>query len=366
MIETRSKMDDRLPNRIVKGRASASARSGRFEKLTREIVLDGWTPEEDLVAPRPRTEILPDTSRTVLARNQSPDIPFDRSVNPYRGCEHGCIYCYARPTHAYLGLSPGLDFETKLFTKKDAAKQLRAELSKPGYSPAPIGFGANTDPYQPVEKALGISRSILEVLRDFGHPVLVTTKGALVTRDIDILGEMASRGLAHVAISVTTLDRHLANRLEPRASTPALRLGAIEALAKAGIPVSILAAPVIPGLTDQETEAILAEGAKAGATGAGYTLLRLPLEIRELVEEWLTLHAPDRKDKVLNLIRSIRGGALNVSEFGARMKGTGPYADMIRQRFRLACRRHGLDAPRPALRCDLFRVPGRAQQLGLF
>lgn len=358
-------MDGIEAARKIKGRGAASSRSGRFEAFTREVVSDGWTPEADLVEPRPATQILDDSSRTVLARNQSPDVPFDRSINPYRGCEHGCIYCFARPTHAYLGLSPGLDFETKLFVKRDAARQLRAELSKPGYRPAPIGFGANTDPYQPIDRDFAISRAILGVLRDFRHPVMVTTKGALVARDADILAEMAAEGLASVAISVTTLDRHLANRMEPRASTPALRLKAIETLAKAGVPVTILTAPIIPGLTDHEFEAILAAGADAGASGAGYTLLRLPLEIKDLVIEWLELNAPDRKDKVLNHVRSIRGGALNVAEFGARMKGQGPYAEIIRQRFRLACKKHGLDGPRPALRCDLFQVPGRAKQLDL-
>lgn len=348
----------------VKGRGAATARTGRFEPISREGVDDGWPGAGD-ETPALRTTVGADAARHVLSRNTSPDVPFDRSVNPYRGCEHGCVYCYARPTHAYLGLSPGLDFETKLFAKHDAAALLAKELSRPGYAPAPIALGANTDPYQPVEKRLEITRAVLGVLRDFRHPAMITTKGALVTRDIDILGEMAALGLAQVAVSVTTLDRRLANRLEPRAATPGRRLQAIETLAKAGIPTSVMVAPVIPALTDAELETILAQAARAGASGAGYTVLRLPHEIKELMAEWLDAHAPGRKDHVLGLVRAMRAGRLNDPRFRSRMKGEGPVADMIAQRFALATRRLGLGAPRAGLRDDLFRVPGRGRQLDL-
>jgi DNA repair photolyase len=351
------------PRDVRKGRGAASNRSGRYERLTRVAVDDGWSGLDEAPPPLPTT-VEVDTSRTVIARNDSPDLGFDRSINPYRGCEHGCAYCYARPTHAWLGLSPGHDFETRLFAKPDAADRLREELSRPNYRCRPIALGTNTDPYQPLERERRITRGILEVLAAHRHPLMITTKSALVTRDIDILAEMGCAGLAKVALSVTTLDRRLANKLEPRASTAEKRLAAIAALAAAGVPTAVMVAPVIPALNDAEIEPILLAAARAGAREASYILLRLPGEVRELFEEWLSAHAPLKAARVMKLVRDTRGGRTYDSRFGVRRTGTGPYAEMIAARFEAAARRYGL-ATRPCkLDCGQFAVPG--PQLSLF
>ena len=353
---------------VSKGRGAVSNRTGRYETQERVLTDDGWgvhDPASDDPPPKLRTTLSVDAARSVIARNRSPDIPFDRSINPYRGCEHGCVYCFARPTHAYYGLSPGKDFETRLFYKPDAAKVLRKELSRPGYRPKPIALGTNTDPYQPVEKTQRLTRQILEVLRDFNHPFTIVTKGALIERDLDLIAEMAEKRMAAVWISVTTLDRRLANRLEPRASTPEKRLAAIDALRHAGVPVGTMVAPVIPALNDWEIERVLEAAAGAGARNAGYVLLRLPLEIKDLFTEWLVAHAPDRASRVLSLVTQTRGGRLYRADWGKRMRGEGPVADLIANRFRLATRRLNLNRPRPALDCSRFAVPGRADQLSL-
>jgi DNA repair photolyase len=350
-------MVEAVADKLVKGRGSVSNRSGRFEPRTRIRVDDGWHQEaEDDLAPL-MTTLTVDSTRTIIARNESPDVPFDRSINPYKGCEHGCIYCFARPTHAYLGLSAGLDFETRLFWKPDAPALLDRELRRKGYEPQPIALGANTDAYQPIERRLGLTRKIIEVLTAFGHPFGIITKSALVLRDLDLIAPMAARGLASVSVSVTTLDRDLARTMEPRASSPSRRLETIRRLAEAGVPVAILASPMIPALNDHELEAILAAGTAAGATSANTILLRLPLELADLFEEWLRTHAPDRADRVLSLLRQSRGGALYRSGFADRMTGTGPYADTLRGRFRTAVRRYGLTGRRWDLRTDLFRPP---------
>ena len=348
-----------VKERQAKGRGAVSNRTGRFERHQREAADDGWDDAAD-----PETEPTPfptslsvDSARTIIARNESPDIPFDRSVNPYRGCEHGCVYCFARPTHAFLGLSPGLDFETRLFHKPDAALLLERAFRKRGYRPAPLALGANTDPYQPVERRLGLTRSILETMGRFSHPVTIITKSDLVLRDQDLLAPLAARGLAHVAVSVTTLDRKLARTMEPRATTPARRIAAIEGLTAAGIPVAVLASPMIPGLNDHELETILETAQAAGATMANTILIRLPLEIAGLFTEWLRTHYPDRADRVLSLIRQCRGGALYQAEVGSRMRGRGPYADLLADRFAKACARLGLNRRRWDLRTDLFAVP---------
>jgi DNA repair photolyase len=345
-----------------KGRGAISNRTGRYEKQERVAVDDGWerspaAGEEEDAPALPRTSVAIDATRTIIARNDSPDIPFDRSINPYRGCEHGCVYCFARPTHAYLGLSPGLDFETKLLMKPDAARLLERELRNPRYRCDVMAMGTNTDPYQPIEREHRITRQILEVLRAFNHPVCIVTKSALITRDIDVLADMAKCNLASVGVSVTTLDRDLARVMEPRASTPPRRLAAIAALAAAGIPTSVMVAPIIPALNDSEIERILAAAAAAGACSADYVLLRLPLEIKELFEEWLDAHAPAKARRVLDLVRQTRDGQLYDSTFGRRMSGTGPVAQLVRQRFRLACRRLGLDRRRLALDVTRFRPP---------
>ena len=351
---------------VRKGRGATSNRVGRYERHAKEAIDDGWgSLDEDL--PPLQTELRPDTSRSVIAWNESPDIPVDRSINPYRGCEHGCVYCYARPTHAFLGLSPGQDFESKLFFKPDAARILEAELAKPSYRCKFIALGTNTDPYQPTEKRLEITRSILQVLAAHDHPLSITTKSALVTRDIDILAPMAAKGLATVSISVTTLDGTLARTLEPRTSTPSKRLDAIRALNDAGVPCGVMVAPCIPGLTDAEMETILDAASAAGAREAAYIALRLPLEIKELFEEWLHSHAPGRAKHVLNLMREMRGDALYQSEFGTRMKGTGPYAALMERRFELACTRLGLNRARATLDTTRFHRPPRTgDQLSLF
>lgn len=343
-----------------RGRSAGINPSGRFEPVSRHVFDDGWNSLEEL--PPFKTEVQVEKPRTIITRNESPDISFDRSINPYRGCEHGCVYCFARPTHSFMGLSPGLDFESKLFAKPDAARLLDKELSKDGYQPRTIAIGTNTDPYQPIEKQYRIMREILEVLEARGHPVGIVTKSALVTRDIDILSRMAERGLAKVALSVTTLDRMLARTMEPRASTPAKRLEAIRQLADAGIPASVMVAPIIPGLTDQEMERILDSAHHAGAREAGYVVLRLPLEVSPIFKDWLLRHYPDRYRHVMSLIRSMREGKDYDSEWGKRMKGAGPYAWQIGRRFEITAKRLGLNAERRTLRTDQFVAAGKDQE----
>lgn len=363
-------MDETLPDVARKGRGAVSNRTGRFEPTTSNKIDDGWDTAEVLADEPLRTTVTDEYPKSIIAKNQSPDIPFDRSINPYRGCEHGCVYCFARPTHAYHGLSPGLDFETKLFAKPHAAKLLEAELSKPGYQPKTIQLGANTDPYQPIEKTRRITRDVLEVLSRFSHPVGVTTKSDLVTRDIDLLAPMAVKNLAAVALSITTLDRTLARTLEPRCPRPDKRLAAVRQLSDAGIPVAVMVAPIIPGLNDHEIEAILTEARAAGAVAAEYVMLRLPLEIHSLFEEWLQAHAPDRAKKVMRLIRETRGGKVYDSDFSQRMSGTGIYAEMIKARFQKALKRSGFEHNRASGFCqrtDLFVRPlGTLDQPSLF
>lgn len=343
-----------------RGRSAGINPSGRFEPVSRHVFDDGWNSLEEL--PPFKTEVQVEKPRTIITRNESPDISFDRSINPYRGCEHGCVYCFARPTHAFMGMSPGLDFESKLFAKPDAARMLDKELSKDGYQPRTIAIGTNTDPYQPIEKQYRIMREILEVLEARGHPVGIVTKSALVTRDIDILSRMAERGLAKVALSVTTLDRMLARTMEPRASTPTKRLEAIRQLSDAGIPASVMVAPIVPGLTDQEMERILDSAYAAGAREAGYVLLRLPLEVAPIFKDWLLRHYPDRYRHVMSLIRSMRDGKDYDSEWGKRMKGSGPYAWQIGRRFEIAAKRLGLNAERRSLRTDRFVAAAKATE----
>jgi DNA repair photolyase len=347
-----------------RGRSAGINPSGRFEPVSRHVFDDGWNSLEEL--PPFKTEVQVEKPRTIITRNESPDISFDRSINPYRGCEHGCVYCFARPTHAFMGLSPGLDFESKLFAKPDAARMLDRELSKPGYQPRTIAIGTNTDPYQPIEKQYRIMREILEVLEARGHPVGIVTKSALVTRDIDILSRMAERGLAKVALSVTTLDRMLARTMEPRASTPTKRLEAIRQLSDAGIPASVMVAPIVPGLNDPELERILDSARAAGAREAGYVILRLPLEVAPIFKDWLLRHYPDRYRHVMSLVRSMRDGKDYDSEWGKRMKGAGPYAWQIGRRFEIAAKRLGLNAERRTLRTDQFVAgAGGSEQLML-
>jgi DNA repair photolyase len=347
------------------GRGAQTNRSGRYEPVAYEPVDDGWESLGELDALATEVQEVP--ARRIITRNESPDISFDRSINPYRGCEHGCIYCFARPTHAFLGLSPGLDFETKLFAKTNAAQALERELADPRYSVRTIAIGTNTDPYQPIERRYRIMRRILEVLSAANHPVGIVTKSALVLRDLDILKPMAERGLVKVALSVTTLDRKLARAMEPRASTPDKRLETLERLVAAGVPTSVMVAPVIPGLTDIEIERILERAAAAGVRQAGYVLLRLPLEIGDLFTEWLQVNCPDRANRVLSLMRSTRGGKLYEAKWGERMTGEGPYAWMIGRRFELAAERLGLNEASVELRTDLFTPPILAgQQLRLF
>ena len=347
-----------------RGRGAGLNPSGRFEPQQRETVDDGWQTWEEL--PPFKTEVQVEKPRTAITRNESPDISFDRSINPYRGCEHGCIYCFARPTHAYMGLSAGLDFESKLFAKPDAAKLLERELAKPGYKPRVIAIGTNTDPYQPIEKEWRLMRQILEVLNRANHPVAIVTKSALVMRDIDILKDMAAKNLVRVGVSVTTLDRKLARTMEPRAATPPRRLEAIQALNEAGIRTAIMVAPIIPALNDHEIERILDAGKAAGAQEASYVILRLPLEVSPLFRDWLLQHYPDRYRHVMSLIRSMRGGKDYDAEFGKRMKGAGPYAWQISRRFEMATRRLELTRRNIALRDDLFVPPdGSGVQLSL-
>jgi DNA repair photolyase len=346
------------------GRGAQTNRSGRFEPISYEPADDGWGSLAELEALGTEVQEVP--ARRIITRNESPDIGFDRSINPYRGCEHGCIYCFARPTHAFLGLSPGLDFETKLFAKTNAAQALERELADPNYRVETIAIGTNTDPYQPIERRYRIMRRILEVLSAANHPVGIVTKSALVLRDLDILKSMAERGLVKVALSVTTLDRKLARAMEPRASTPEKRLETLERLVDAGVPAAVMVAPVIPGLNDMEIERILERAAAIGVRSAGYVLLRLPLEIGDLFTEWLKANCPDRASRVLSLMRSTRGGKLYDAKWGERMRGNGPYAWMIGRRFELAAKRLGLNERSVELRTDRFTPPARpGQQLSL-
>ena len=349
----------------IRGRGALSNATGRYERLTDVAQDDGW--ERDDALPVLRTQIATEQPRSIISYNTSPDLPFDRSINPYRGCEHGCVYCFARPSHAYLGLSPGLDFETRLTAKPAAPDVLTAELAKPSYKVAPLAIGTNTDPYQPIEKDQGIMRRCLKVLQACGHPVAITTKGALIERDIDILGDMAGQGLVRVGISVTTLDAKLSRLMEPRAPGPARRLRMIERLTAAGIPVRVMASPMVPALTDPELEAILGAGRDAGATHASWIMLRLPREVSPLVQEWLRQHVPDRADRVMNLLRDMHGGQDYDAKWHKRMRGEGPYADMIAQRFEVAIRRLKLAKSAPPLRCDLFEPPRKpSRQMSLF
>ena len=346
------------------GRGAQTNRSGRYESIAYEPSDDGWESLAELEALTTEVQEVP--ARRILARNDSPDIGFDRSINPYRGCEHGCIYCFARPTHAFLGLSPGLDFETKLFAKTNAAQALERELAEPGYEVSTIAIGTNTDPYQPIERRYRIMRRILEVLSATNHPVGIVTKSALVLRDLDILTSMAKRGLVKVAVSVTTLDRRLARAMEPRASTPDKRIETLQRLVGAGVPASVMVAPVIPGLTDMEMERILERASSVGIKNAGYVLLRLPLEISDLFTEWLQANRPDRAKRVLSLMRSTRGGKLYDAKWGERMVGDGPYAWMIGRRFEMAADRLGMNKSSVELCADLFAPQSRpGQQLKL-
>lgn len=362
----RERVSTALAEANRRGRGTVTNASGRFERFGRETFDDGWPLDEPL--PAFRTETTLERAVTIITRNESPDIPFDRSINPYRGCEHGCSYCYARPTHAYLGLSPGLDFESRLFAKPNAAELLERELAAPGYQPREIALGANTDPYQPIERQFRITREILEVLARTNHPVTIVTKSASVVRDIDLLAPMAEKGLARVAISLTTLDGKLARVMEPRASTPAKRLDAIRQLVAAGVPTAVLTAPIIPAINDHEIERLLEAASEAGAGEANYVLLRLPLELRELFREWLLTHFPGKLRHVMSLVQSTRGGKDYTATFGERQVGTGYFAELVAKRFRLASDRLGLrrrSAQR--LRTDLFippQLPGT--QLTLF
>jgi DNA repair photolyase len=343
------------PSPAIKGRGAASNPEGRFESVRRQAEDDGWQSALlDEATPRPRTEVTEERARSVISRNDSPDIGFDQAINPYRGCEHGCIYCYARPSHGYLNLSPGLDFETRLRAKTNLAQVLRAELGKRGYVPSPINIGSNTDPYQPVEKRWRLTRAALELLAECRHPCTIVTKNALVERDLDLLADMARDNLVQVFISVNSLDNHLAARLEPRASAPHRRIQAIGALAAAGVPVGVLVAPIIPALNDRDLEAVLEQAHAAGARCAGYTVVRLPYELKALFREWLALHAPQRAAHVMSLIQQMNGGRDYDSDFRTRMRGQGVFAQLLKRRFEVACRKHGYGRARE-LKLDTSR-----------
>jgi DNA repair photolyase len=346
----------------IRGRGAPENPANRFEQIQYEP--DPEAREED--EPAPRTQFFRDTTRRIIATNESPDVGFTHSVNPYRGCEHGCIYCFARPFHEYLGLSAGLDFETKIFVKDGAAELLRRELSARSWQPTPIAMSGVTDPYQPVERRLRITRGCLEVLAEFRNPVGIVTKNHLVTRDADLLGDLAGHGAAAVHISLTTLDEKLQRVMEPRTSSPARRLAAVRSLSEAGVPVGVLLAPIVPGLTDHEIPALLEAAAAAGATSAGFIPLRLPHAVAGMFERWLETHFPDRKEKVLGRIREIRGGDLYDSRYGVRMRGEGVYADHMRALFQTSRRRHGLDFERRPLSTASFRVPAAGGQMALF
>jgi DNA repair photolyase len=349
-----------------RGRGAPSNLQGRFEQWGREAIDDGWSSEEEEALPVLKTEVTHIQAKSILTWNASPDLPFDRSINPYRGCEHGCVYCYARPSHAYFGLSPGLDFESKLFAKVNAAALLRKELSAPGYRPDVISIGANTDPYQPIERELKITRSVLEALSECEHPFGIVTKNAMIERDIDLLAPMTEKNLARAFVSVTNLDNALARHLEPRASAPPRRLEAIRRLADAGISVGVMVAPVIPFLTDRFMEEVLERAREAGADTAGYVLLRLPHEVAPLFKAWLEAHYPMKGAHIMSLIHQMRGGRDYDSTFGARHRGTGTLAELIARRFHLACERLGFSRERPPLDTTRFRPPKATPQLDLF
>ncbi len=351
----------------IRGRGARSNASGRFEAEVREVFDDGWTAEDDEPV-QLQTVVHPEKAKVIITRNDSPDVGFSASINPYRGCEHGCIYCYARPAHAYMGLSPGLDFETKLFFKPHAARLLEAELSKPTYRPEFIHIGGNTDPYQPQERTLRITRGVIQVLARFQHPFSIITKSALVTRDIDLMAPMAKENLVRVAVSITTLDRKLARSMEPRAATPGKRLEAVKRLTDAGVPVTVMFAPCIPGLNDHEMEAVLEAASGAGASGAGYVALRLPREIKDLFQEWLATDHPDRARRVMSLVRQMRGGKDYDMQWGSRMRGEGPIGELMAARFAAARKRFGFAAAGwGALDVTKFRVPPKpGGQIDLF
>ena len=349
-------------------RGARSALQGRFESVAREKVDDGWTPD-DTPPPALLTRVTLERARSILSTNESPDIPFEVSINPYRGCEHGCIYCYARPSHAYLDLSPGLDFESRLFAKTNAADLLREALAKPGYVPRPIAFGTNTDCYQPIERRHRVMRELLEVLAACDHPLSIVTKSALVERDLDLLAPMAAKNLVKVFVSINTLDRTLARRLEPRAASPQRRRDTLRALGRAGVPAGVMVAPVIPALTDKSIEEVVEAAAAAGATTAGVIVMRLPNEVKPLFTEWLAANYPLRAEHVMSVVRQLRGGRENDPRFGTRMTGTGNHAELIRRRFDLACRRFGLNEERRGqgpLDTGLFRPPLAGGQMALF
>jgi DNA repair photolyase len=355
------------PPAPIPGRGATLNTEGRFATRSRTREDDGWGILDEPLPPL-HTTVQPDHARSIIARNDSPDVPFSQSINPYRGCEHGCVYCYARPSHAHLDLSPGLDFETRLFYKRDAAALLRKALSRPGYQCSPIALGANTDPYQPIEREHQVTRSIIAVLGEFRHPLTIVTKGTGVLRDLDLLQPMAAQGLVQVMVSITSLDAAIKRTLEPRAAGPSARLKAVRQLNEAGIPTGVMVAPIIPAITDHEVEAIIAAAAAHGATDAGFVMVRLPHEVAPLFRAWLDAHYPQRATHVMSLVQQMRGGRDNDARFGSRMRGEGPYAKLIAQRFRAACRRHGLPRPdAPSLRTDLFAVPpARGDQFELF
>jgi DNA repair photolyase len=349
-----------------KGRGATLNPEGRFEKASREAFDDGWSKPLDDEPGRPRTIVTAERDKSIISKNDSPDIPFTLSINPYRGCEHGCIYCYARPSHAYLNLSPGIDFETRLFAKVNAAERLREELSKPGYICSTITIGANTDPYQPAERDWKVTRAILEVAAQCNQPICIISKNALVERDLDILAPMAEKDLVAVFISVTTLDHDLARRMEPRASAPARRIEAIRRIAQAGVPVGVMVAPVVPFLTDSEIEQILEAARDAGALSAGYILMRLPYEVKDLFKDWLMHHYPLKAEHVMSRVKQMRGGRENDPEFGTRMRGSGEFSDVLRMRFEKACKRLGLNEHRRMLDIAPFRRPRLDGQMDLF
>jgi DNA repair photolyase len=347
-------------------RGARSFVQGRFETVAREAFDDGWTPEERDQREL-KTSVTIERARTIVSHNDSPDVGFSQSINPYRGCEHGCIYCYARPSHAYLELSPGLDFETKLFAKTNAAELLRAELAKPGYKPSPIALGANTDCYQPIERKYKITRSILEVLAECEHPVTMVTKSALIERDLDLLGPMGEKGLVRVFVSIGTLDRELARMLEPRAASPQRRLAVLKSLSENKVPCGVMVAALIPALNDKTMEHVLEAAAEAGAKEAAYVIMRLPNELKTLFKEWLAAHYPQRAEHVMSIVRQIRGGRENDPNFGTRMSGTGNYAELMEKRFAIACKRYGINVREGAdLDCSRFRPPSPEGQLKLF
>lgn len=365
MNDTRARKLAEQARPRLHGRGALSNPDNRFAEHDREVFDDGWGTLDEPVSPL-RTEVFVDTSKSLITYNDSPDIPFDRSINPYRGCEHGCVYCYARPSHAYLGLSPGLDFESRIFYKPDAADLLRRELSRPGYRCAPIALGVNTDAYQPVERKLGITRAVIEVLSEFNHPFSIVTKSALIERDIDLLADAAKRNLVHVAITLTTLERGLARTMEPRAAAPERRLQTMARLHAAGVPVSVSVSPIAPFLNDHELEGILRAAREAGACDASYVLLRLPHEVKALFRDWLEVHHPLKAGRVMNRIRDCRGGKEYDSRFGTRMRGVGEYADLIKRRFDLTYKKLGYPGFGAPPQCGRFKVPQQPEQFGLF